>query len=88
MRLLQRAAATGRQSQEKPGSQDTQKSREQVAKAQGSGSRQTEAREPVRTIRARLTVRGFKDQQKADIDRYAGTSSRTSQTLMEAKISV
>ena len=38
--------------------------------------------QPVRTIRARLTVRGFKDQQKADIDRYAGTSSRSAQKLL------
>ena len=35
-----------------------------------------------RTIRARLTVRGFKDQDRADIDRYAGTSSRCSQKLL------
>ena len=32
----------------------------------------------IRTIRARLTVRGFKDSGKADVDRYAGTSSRSS----------
>ena len=31
------------------------------------------------TIRARLTVRGFKDSGKFDVDRYAGTSSRSSQ---------
>ena len=36
----------------------------------------------VKNIRARLTVRGFKDAQRADIDRYAGTSSRTSQKLL------
>jgi len=32
-----------------------------------------------RTIRARLTVRGFKDFDKWDIDRYVGTSTRGSQ---------
>ena len=53
----------------------------EVPTSDASGSRQTEARAPVRTIRARLTVKGFKDQQKADIDRYAGTSSRCSQTV-------
>ena len=48
----------------------------EVPTSDASGSRPTEARPPVQTIRARLTVRGFKDQQKADIDRYAGSSSR------------
>ena len=38
--------------------------------------------EPKRVIRARLTVRGFKDSEKADVDRYAGTSSRVSQKLL------
>ena len=47
-----------------------------------SGSRPTEARTPIRTIGARLTVRGFKDQQKADIDWHAGTSSRCAQKLI------
>ena len=46
------------------------------------GSQRAEPSRAVKTIRARLTVRGFKDQQKADIDRYAGTSSRTSQKLI------
>jgi len=54
----------------------------EVPTSDASGSRPTEARTPVRTIRARLTVRGFKDQQKADIDRYAGTSSRCAQKLI------
>ena len=36
----------------------------------------------MRTIRARLTVRGFKDSDKGDIDRYAGTSSKCSQKLL------
>ena len=45
-----------------------------------SGSQQAEA--AVKTIRARLTVRGFKDSGKNDIDRYAGTSSRCSQKLL------
>ena len=35
-----------------------------------------------KTIRARLTLRGFKDKDKWDIDRYAGTSSRGSQKLI------
>ena len=34
------------------------------------------------TIRSRLTVRGFKDQQKEDIARYAGTSTRSSQRVL------
>ena len=54
----------------------------EVPTSDASGSGHAEARAPVRTIRARLTVRGFKDQQKADIDRYAGTSSRCSQKLI------
>ena len=33
----------------------------------------------VRVIRARLTVRGFKDRQAADLDSYAGTAQRFSQ---------
>ena len=36
----------------------------------------------VRTIQARLTVRGFKDSGKFDVDRYAGTSSRSSQKVV------
>ena len=36
----------------------------------------------VRIIRARLTVRGFKDSGKGDVDRYAGTSSRSSQKVV------
>ena len=46
-----------------------------AARADGEG-RSAEA-QAVRTIRARLTVRGFKDHDRGDIDRYAGTSSRT-----------
>ena len=33
-------------------------------------------------IRARLTIRGFKDREKGDVDRYAGTSSKLSQKLL------
>ena len=36
----------------------------------------------IRIIRARLTVRGFKDSGKHDVDRYAGTSSRSSQKVV------
>ena len=54
----------------------------EVPTSDARGSRSTETRTPVRTIRARLTVRGFKDQQKADIDRYASTSSRCAQKLI------
>ncbi len=35
-----------------------------------------------KTIRARLTVRGFKYCERGDIDRYAGTSSRCSQKAL------
>ena len=49
--------------------------------ATASGSHRAEAK-PERNIRARLTVRGFKDSDKADIDRYAGTSSKCSQKLL------
>jgi hypothetical protein len=35
-----------------------------------------------KTIRARLTVRGFKDCERGDIERYAGTSSRCSQKAL------
>eukprot|EP00974_Lingulodinium_polyedra_P057972 5582649-Lingulodinium_polyedra.AAC.1 len=34
---------------------------------------------PVRTVRARLTVRGFKDNQRGYVDPYAGTSSKSAQ---------
>ena len=43
---------------------------------------QTKANEPKRTIRCRLTVRGFKDSERGDIDRYAGTSTRGSQKVL------
>ena len=36
----------------------------------------------MKTVRARLTVRGFKDKERNDIDRHAGTSARSSQTLL------
>jgi hypothetical protein len=39
----------------------------------------------VKTIRARPTVRGFKDQERKDIDRYAGSSARSSQKLLVSK---
>ena len=43
------------------------------------GSAQADA---IRVIRARLTIRGFKDREKADVDRYAGTSSRLSHKVL------
>ena len=46
------------------------------------GGQKAEAPKPIKTIRARLTVRGFKDNQRGDIDRYAGTSSRCSQKVL------
>ena len=46
------------------------------------GSGTTEAGKPVKSIRARLTVRGFKDTDKGDVDRYAGTSARSSQKVL------
>ncbi len=47
------------------------------------GSHSTEpAATTKKTIRARLTVRGFKDNERGDIDRYAGTSSRCSQKAL------
>ena len=36
----------------------------------------------VRIIRARLTVRRVKDSGKQDVDRYAGTNSRSSQKVV------
>ena len=36
----------------------------------------------VKIIRARLTVRGFKDRDKEQIARYAGTSSRSTQKVL------
>ena len=42
----------------------------------------TEKKEPVRVIRARLTLRGFKDHDEDDIARYAGTSTRASQKVL------
>ena len=47
-----------------------------------SGNRPVDAQEAVRTIRAILTVRGFKDSAHNDIDRYARTSSRCAQTIL------
>lgn len=38
--------------------------------------------EPVKSIRARLAIRGFRDADRNEIDRYAGTSSRASQKLL------
>ncbi len=52
-----------------------------TADANASGRQASEAR-AVRSIRARLTVRGFKDNQKNDVARYAGTSSRAGQKIL------
>ena len=46
------------------------------------GSGHAETQKQTRSIRARLTVRGFKDAEKGDIDRYAGTSSRSAQKML------
>jgi hypothetical protein len=46
------------------------------------GGRDSPEAEAVRIVRARLTVRGFKDQERKDVDRYAGTSARSSQKLL------
>ena len=48
----------------------------------GSGSTLADTPKAQRTIRARLTARGFKDSDKGDIDRYAGTSSRSAQKVL------
>eukprot|EP00974_Lingulodinium_polyedra_P088040 8537932-Lingulodinium_polyedra.AAC.1 len=53
-----------------------------VTKADSSGGAHAEVSQPIRTIRARLTVRGFKDNQRGDIDRYAGTSTKSAQKLI------
>merc|ERR1712051_304790 len=50
--------------------------------ASGESRKADIAKAPIRTIRARLTLRGFKDHDRADIDRYAGTSSRCAQKLL------
>ena len=47
-----------------------------------SKSKGSQSADLIRLIRARLTLRGFKDAAKGDIDRYAGTSSRTSQKVV------
>ena len=52
------------------------------AKDATAGGGQGAEAKPERNVRARLTVRGFKDTDKADIDRYAGTSSKCSQKLL------
>ena len=54
---------------------------EQTVDATKSGFQNSSATAK-KTIRARLTVRGFKDADKWDIDRYAGTSTRGSQKLI------
>ena len=43
---------------------------------------ESNAKNVVRTIRARLTVRGFKDQERNTVDRYSGTSACSSQKLL------
>ncbi len=43
--------------------------------ARSGGSSSTQAAKPVKTIRARLTVRGFKDTDRGDVDRYADASA-------------
>jgi hypothetical protein len=49
----------------------------------GSGTTEVaKVAKPVKTIRARLTVRGFKDTDKGDVDRYADTSDRSSQKVL------
>ena len=55
---------------------------ETPAKDATAGESHRAEAKPERNIRARLTVRGFKDSDKADIDRYAGTSSKCSQKLL------
>ena len=40
---------------------------------------------PKREVRARLTVRGFKDSERGDIDRYAGTSSRCAKKVLASE---
>ena len=47
-----------------------------------NGGRPAQAPQPIRTIRARLIVRGFKDSERGDIDRYAGTCTKCSQKLI------
>ena len=46
------------------------------------GGRDSPEAEAVRIVRARLTVRRFEDQERKDVDRYAGTSARSSQKLL------
>ena len=43
---------------------------------------QAQEAKAARVIRARLTIRGFKDVERNDVDRYAGTSSKISQKLL------
>ncbi len=50
--------------------------------ARSGGSISAEAAKPVKTIRARLTVRGFKDTDRRDVDRYAGTGARISRKVL------
>jgi hypothetical protein len=47
-----------------------------------SGGQQAEASSAKKIIRARLTVRGFKDTDRSNVDRCAGASSRCSQELL------
>ncbi len=53
-----------------------------TADASGASERRESEARAMRTIRARLTVRGFKDCQKNDVARYAGTSSRAAQKIL------
>ena len=53
--------------------------------AKDGGGRKPETLQPIREIRARLTARGFKDSERGDIDRYAGTSTRYVQKLIASE---
>ena len=58
---------------------------DQASRGSGSVEARGKANNPpksTRTIRARLTVRGFKDSDRNTIDRCAGTSARSSQKVL------
>ncbi len=47
-----------------------------------SGGMSAEVAKAIRTLRARLILCRFKDMYKSDVDRYAGTSNRSSQKVL------
>ncbi len=62
------------------------KGEQPTSDARSGGGSSAEATKPVKTSRARLTVRGLIGASRRDIDRYAGTSARSSQRALVSEV--